>query len=222
MKRQTILLIRYPGTKLKSLIFKKADEYDHNFKYTDDNFYVEKYGIDFEINFIYFKLFRDELIKLFESGIVKAREQKLFSNKEYKKKFEIVEKEKEIEVLSIDSLRAGFVIWIVTVLASIVVFVYEMLHFKMTNKQNNSKIGENEKNENSKTTEFSRKVPKISRRVSLVNFDKPHVFLKLRSQSCPVIPFRFEVETLCETHHVGEIYSIHCKTFENDIELIQL
>lgn len=138
MKKNTFIAIRYPGTKSKSLIFKQDYLYDHSFKFTEDNFYVYKLGIAFENNFIHFKLFRDIIQKLHEMGITKSQEKKVYNDKQYKTKFDIVEKEIETRILTFDDLRAGFVIWLVAVLASIIVFIFEIVFFKISKKRENA------------------------------------------------------------------------------------
>lgn len=106
-------------------------------KYTKDDFTTWSIGIEFKRHFIHFKLFRVHIQKLFESGITKSQENKIFNDvhKEVKKKNKIVEKVVETRVLTFDDLKAGFVIWLVAVLASIIVFIFEKIVYKLTNKQ---------------------------------------------------------------------------------------
>lgn len=76
-------------------------------------------------------MFQDEFQKFFESGITKFQEEKVYNDKEFKKSFKIVEKSIKTRVLTFDDLKAGFVIWLVAVLASIIVFIIETICFKL-------------------------------------------------------------------------------------------
>lgn len=146
-KKQAIITVRYQGTKSKSLIF-QHDKYNHCFKFMEDDFFVWKIGIAFERNFIHFKLFRDEIEKLFESGILKSQERKVYQSKKYKNSYKIVEKEIQKRVLTFDDLKAGFVIWLAAVLASSIVFIFEIICFQMSIQFSSLKFKKNEKKKN--------------------------------------------------------------------------
>lgn len=137
-KKHTFIYVRYPGTKSKSLIF-KHEKFNDYFKFTEDDFYVHPIGIAFEQNFIHSKLFRDEIEKIFESGITKSKQKKVFDEKNTKNGFTIVEKSIGKKVLSLEDLRAGFVIWFIAVLASIFVFNCEICYFAVKESKTKKK-----------------------------------------------------------------------------------
>jgi hypothetical protein len=124
---------RYPETQSKPLIFKESQQY---FKYTKDNLVVYQMGIAFTREFIHFELFRDEFQKLFESGIVKKFGLNIYDNMNSAAKLSIMllNKEEDPKVFSLEDLKSGFVIWLVTVLIAMVVFICEKIHYQVSNK----------------------------------------------------------------------------------------
>lgn len=163
MGKMVFLSPRYPGTKEKSLIFQSDNHIFMNdsFKFTKDDVFVHKIGIGFIRNSINFKLFRDEFEKLFESGIHHVTEQKLFKDK-LMKSLKVVAQEIEIKVLTLEDLESGFVIWLIAVLITIIIFICEKIYFKITNEENwtKSKVVE-EKNQKRKKKSAKKERPKI-------------------------------------------------------------
>lgn len=129
MNKYVRLYLRYPETEWKTLIFQIPD-YDDSFKFTKDNFRLYQMGVTFRNNHPHFKLFRDEFEKLFECGIIQN-----YMNNDKKKMFvlyhdpksplKIVEEKIEKKVLTLEDLKSGFVIWLVTVLIATIVFIWE-------------------------------------------------------------------------------------------------
>lgn len=136
-KKNAACGIRFPGTRYKSLIF-TAQFFEHKMKYTTDNLEIWKLGIRFENNFIYFKLFYDELIKIFESGIPNLNRQYGYNNMEKEAVFKIADTKLNNRILSLEDLESGFFIWLVTLLIAIVVFIFEKIIFKIMKKDDAS------------------------------------------------------------------------------------
>lgn len=142
MKKQVLIFWRIHGTKLKSLVF-KLDNFDDYFKFADDEYDIVRMGIGFGRQFIHIKLFHDEVQKLFESGITELEAPKFNDGRgntkgynPYSKITKIIKTEIELKVLTFEDLKAGFIIWLVAVLASsIMVFIFEIVYFKMKNNQ---------------------------------------------------------------------------------------
>lgn len=136
-KKNTKAKIRFPESEWKSLIFQLPNYFNDDFKFTKDNLATYRMGVAFQKTFIHFPLFRDEFQKLFESGIFKKNGLNPYGDYNSKKAnnpFKIVEQEMETKVLSMEDLKSEFIIWLVTVLIAVVVFICEKIYFRISNK----------------------------------------------------------------------------------------
>lgn len=139
MKKNAKAIIRISDTEWKSLIFQNKIFDDlETFKFTKDSLSKIHMGVSFEKDFIHFPLFRDEFTKLFESDILKKYGLSDYSKEELKE-FEIVSQEIERKVLSLEGLKSEFVIWLVTVFFSIIVFICEIMYFHISKKRKGKK-----------------------------------------------------------------------------------
>lgn len=127
---------RYPGTKYKSLVFQAINHYEHRNKYTKDNLSNSKMGIRFDRNYIHFKVFSDEFEKLLESGILEKFKYNPSQDKGYLDYFKIVERQIDLKILTLEDLEAGIFIWLVSVLVAIIVYICEIIYFKITKREN--------------------------------------------------------------------------------------
>lgn len=161
MKKDTYYYARYPGTKSKSLIF-QSNAFDDYYKFAKDDLFAIKKGISFQPNFTYYKLFGDEIQKLIESGIAKSHEIKYLNRKQFRGRYKIVPKEIELKVLSMEDLKAGFIIWLVAVLISIIVFIFEKIFFQITYKKDYfDTFPEIQKNRRAKEKQKSKKIKNL-------------------------------------------------------------
>jgi hypothetical protein len=126
-------MYRYPGTHDKPMMF-KIQNFPHPYKFMQDNVKEESYGISSSRNNILFKTFMNYVEKLFESGITQTFKSIKYTNfKEYEDLFEIYEPSIGLAPLNMTMLEAGFVIWLVAVGISLLVFIGEILIFYFSN-----------------------------------------------------------------------------------------
>jgi hypothetical protein len=131
------------GPKLyhRSTRFFKFDGYDDPIKYTTDNLLFRKAGISIPRNNILYKLLKEKLVIFFEAGILG----KNFSNIKNLERTNVdttyvpyILERSSWDPLSMEHLNPGFVIWIISVLLTIIVFIFEVVFFnfaKMKLKQ---------------------------------------------------------------------------------------
>lgn len=126
---------------------KSSYQYGLTYKFTKDNIFQITQGLSLPKNSIFFVLFKTEFQKLFESGIVqKFKFKSFFSYDEYRYDqkeisiFKIHQEGKEVVPLSLSHLEAGFVIWLVTVLISIFVFLIENIYYQISKTYQTNKI----------------------------------------------------------------------------------
>lgn len=102
------------------------------YKITEDSFTMVHSGFSVAKNNIFYRILQKNIQKLYESGITQYY---MNHSSDYTKSFEKYTGEREDWApLSMENLRAGFVIWFVTVIMSIIVFIYEIIHYKYTKR----------------------------------------------------------------------------------------
>lgn len=128
-------MLRYPGTKEKSLIFEGEIDLGiiSQFKYTKENAFTQTKALTIFKNSIFCKLLRDEFEKLMESGILNTID-RYREIKEFNDKIKPIELEIDLKILTFEDLQSGFVIWMVTVLVAIIVFILEKIFYNITHK----------------------------------------------------------------------------------------
>jgi hypothetical protein len=131
LNKEAFTFIRYPGTNKKSMIFKNHYIENH-LKFSKDNFHSGFIGIAFHKNSVFFQMFKTEIQKLFESGIIQ-NDELTFGLKRFNEIFKVHEESKNIVPLSLQMLQGGFVIWLIAVFISIMTFVAEIIFNKILN-----------------------------------------------------------------------------------------
>jgi hypothetical protein len=123
---------RFQGTHDKSMTFHVKNR-ENLYKFPSDNVGKISYGIGSPKYSPVFKLFKDNVEKLFESGILqKLKGIKHNDGSLYNDVFKVVEiPEARYIPISLTMLESGFIIWLVAVGASIVVFFVEIIHFNV-------------------------------------------------------------------------------------------
>lgn len=128
----------YIGTQGKRDTHYKFEGKNDPAKLTKDSFFKIPYGFSARKNNIFYNILQKNIQKLFESGITNKVPGKSFNDysnfKSRIKKLEYNVERGDWTPLTMDHLRAGFVIWIVTVSISIIVFIFEIIHH-MTKKR---------------------------------------------------------------------------------------
>lgn len=138
----TLALSRYPGSEWKNLA------YDFLFlnisvKYSKDDYKLRSSGFGMPKNHILFKIFKTKIQQLVESGIMSHKydvDKHMFAHFDVnnpKSEIKIHEEDKQLEPLTLTHLEAGFVIWIVTVIASIFVYFGEIITHRIGKMRNN-------------------------------------------------------------------------------------
>lgn len=126
---------RYPLTDYKEMTFIYWNWTHFPMKFTKDNIYETKWAFSTNINNICFKLFRDEVEKLFEAGIANVYEglqmMKTVSLKNLFSDLEIYNDKIELTVLSLTHLKAGFIIWLVSIVIATLGFIGEHVHYRL-------------------------------------------------------------------------------------------
>lgn len=133
LSKKVITYPRYPGSDRQTLILKNKF-YNDPYKTTTDNVFVKLAGYSARKSNNLFKTFRDEFQRLFEAGITNKFYGGKFTDFLKDDKVVIYDDKKEFVKLSVGILKAGFIIWSVTVFISILVFFGEILHFKYVQK----------------------------------------------------------------------------------------
>jgi hypothetical protein len=151
---------RYPENRDKSLIF-SVRTLSGLYKFSTENVYILSLGFALRKNDFRFKLFRDTFQRLHEAGIIpyKLKDARYSDYGNYKKIIEPVEVPKSYVPLDLRILEAGFIIWLVAVGISIIVFIGEIVHFNIMKCF--------KKRQKKKT----KKKSKIKAKVMKVNFD---------------------------------------------------
>lgn len=122
---------RYQGNYDKSMIF-SVKNMSGLYKFSTENVYSLSMGFALTRTNVLFKLFRDNIQRLHETGILpyQLKTVRFSDYGNMKKIFTPVEiPEASYVTLNLDVLKAGFVIWLVTVVISILSFIVENIHF---------------------------------------------------------------------------------------------
>lgn len=110
--------------------------YEDPVKFTEENIQVILYGLLMDKNNIFFKLFRKKLQQLFESGITNIIPGKsYFDQREtVESTYEVHEEKLQKVKLSLNHLKGGFVIWLISLTLTILIFFMEIIYsfFKKT------------------------------------------------------------------------------------------
>jgi hypothetical protein len=129
-------LPRYPGSNRKSISFliKNLENLTNLYKFATDNVLTESIGFSCPANSPTTKMFKNNIQKLFEAGIIPEKlvgvDYTQYEN--YKEVFQVVDNPKaSYYPLNLTMLHAVFVIWLTAVGVSILVFFYEVIHYNL-------------------------------------------------------------------------------------------
>lgn len=126
------IIPRYPGTHDKSMLFNFTN-CSYPIKFLSDNLFVLTSGISSPKNNPMFKMFRENIQRLHESGITQKLKGIKYSNHEsYKKIIRVHEEPAKFVPMNLTMLEAGFIIWLVAVAISIVVFFCEIMFYHIS------------------------------------------------------------------------------------------
>lgn len=127
-----IIMPRHPLTRLKKLEFKTHKGMnlgDSPVKFIKDDIHKEIKGISMLKNDLFWNLFHDAFQRLFEAGIADLQPFIEFSMIDY---FKVHDKNNlDCVVLSLQILDAGFYVWLVSILMSIIAFMIELLFHRI-------------------------------------------------------------------------------------------
>lgn len=148
---RTMIVHKHPDTREKKSMMFKVFNFHQIVKFLDDKIHFDYnyYGILSPRNCIFFKLLRDNVEMLFEGGIIQNfKTIKITSSKVYNENFEVIEPKLDYWiVLNLTILESGFVIWLVSVALSVLVFIAEIIHYhlsrfilKFLSKRKNQKV----------------------------------------------------------------------------------
>lgn len=125
---------RYPGTHDNPSMVFDFFRCDYPVKFLRDNVQVFTGGLSSPKNCPMFKFLKENVQRLFESGITQTLKGiKLNSLLDYKEIFQVHENSITIVPLNLTMLEAGFVIWLTSVVISILVFFVEIIYFNLSN-----------------------------------------------------------------------------------------
>lgn len=135
-KKLAFIMKRLPITYLKKLEFKHKS-IDYPVKFIDDDLFVVFFGLAIPKNSIFYKLFRDGVQRLFEAGITRIFPgQDFYDNKE--QIFKVFDRDNhDGVVLTCKLLDACFYLWLGYVAISILVFIVELIVFRLTKGRRN-------------------------------------------------------------------------------------
>jgi hypothetical protein len=150
----------------------KLPNYSDPVKFCKDSMLRQFVGKVFINTDYLYEIFHNAFQRLFEAGITgflaekyNIRGYKLPSERKALRNLEIHKEAKEFVVLSMTDLRPGFIIWLVTVAASILVFIGEILHKTCSDKMRNVLLKNQElaqqKNQKNAMKDISKNVNKI-------------------------------------------------------------
>lgn len=129
----TMVLPRFPGTDKKSMEL-DFPKYDLLLKFTKDDFFSDIFGFSTKPNHILFKIFRDEIQKLYETGnTINYDPIRVFYLKGRNDNIPVVhEADKAAKALTIDRLSAGFIIWLVSLFLTSLLLLAEIFIYHMS------------------------------------------------------------------------------------------
>lgn len=126
------IIPRYPGTHDKSMLFNFTN-CSYPMKFLSDNLFDLTSGFSSPKNNPMFKMFRENIQRLHESGITQKLKGIKYSNHEsYKKIIRVHEELAKFVPMNLTMLEAGFIIWLVAVAISIVVFFCEIMFYHIS------------------------------------------------------------------------------------------
>lgn len=131
-------LVRMPITYDRKLQF-TSKYFEFPIKYIKEDIMVGYAGLAMPQNDVLYKTFRHYVRQLFEAGILKTFSGSSLASYLVSKDYEYDLKthyydQYENTVLSVEILKAGFIIWIVCVIVAILSFIGELLWFHSQNK----------------------------------------------------------------------------------------
>lgn len=168
---QCFTLPRYPGTHDKKSMMLNLLGYDQPVKFIEENVIEFSSGISSKKNCIFFKLLKDNVQRLFEAGITqKLKSTKYTNDPNYIKLLNVHEQAKNWAPLDLTMLEAGFIIWLVAVGISILVFFGEIIFYRVI-RYIKRKTGEKSRQNNVKIVKCKRKciksILKMSKKLRL-------------------------------------------------------
>lgn len=125
--KNTLLMPRFPGTDKKSVLFYHREK-ANLMKIMKNDLFKSPLGFATVRNSIFFRMFKINLQRLFEAGItnifnIEQVRIELVGN------YKVTEANDEPKVLTMQDLKAGFIIWLVAVSGAILVFFGEIVFF---------------------------------------------------------------------------------------------
>lgn len=106
-------------------------------KFARDNLCTSYFGLAMKRNHILYATFRDGFVRLAESGIINRVKKGYDLDSVGEGKLEVIHfkihnRKKEPQVLKWEHLKAGFIVWFVAVILSTLIFVTELVYYKLT------------------------------------------------------------------------------------------
>lgn len=141
--KMSIPYIRKPGTKTWYHEF-KIDSFDDPFKYTTDNLFEIQIGLGISRNLFFYGAMKDIMQRLFETGVTQYILFECYKNTTKNLEFKIHNKQEAYSVLTMKELYPGFFIWLGMIVVCVIVFIVEIVVFKVNTKilkgQNHSSV----------------------------------------------------------------------------------
>lgn len=129
-KRITFPSLRSPETRRKYIEYTKEGFADP-FKFATDNLLTFQKGFRVTRNIFFYEKLRDTLRRLFESGILQRFHAPAIDLFDDISNLEVHEKQSQYSTLTWEQLYPGFYIWLAALLVSFVVFISEIIVFRV-------------------------------------------------------------------------------------------
>lgn len=128
----TMMFLRPAETRRKQIEY-TMDEFDDPFKFATDNIFTMQTGFRVTRNLHFYEAIRDTFRKLFESGLIQFHLTKFTDEINKKKSLKTHQKQEQYSTLTWDQLYPGFYIWLGALAVCFIVFVGEIIVFKIKN-----------------------------------------------------------------------------------------
>lgn len=125
-------LPRYPGTNDHPNMLFRTQYYDRPVKFLKDNIIIHSSGVSSPRDVPQFKMFKTNLQSLFEAGIIPYKLKAAKFSYYYElhgSNFKVAEDPPKFMPMNFTLLEAGFVIWLIAVAITILVFFGEIIFF---------------------------------------------------------------------------------------------
>lgn len=173
----TMTEIRYPKSDTADMAFDHTRYFNTTFKLSKDDILLNRYGFSMIKNHKLFKIFKTWTQKLIENGMILEHDpttqifKKIININHPDSEWKVHDKAKELTRLSLTDLSAGFVIWIISVFAAILVFFGELVSYRIRKMLKSSRTVNSSRN----MRKMKRKHMKLVMRLKSKKLRKKHI-----------------------------------------------